>query len=94
LHRKEGPDQEYLDMLSLIEKGADDERNFVMKGVNWALRSIGRRNLALNKAAVAVAQRLAEAEEKAPRWVGKDALRELTNPKVLARLKVSAKTRS
>ena len=57
------------------------------KGVSWALRSIGRRNRALNAAAVTVAKRLARSEEAAPRWVGKDALRELMSPKVRARLK-------
>lgn len=86
LHDKAAPDKRFLDLLTLIEKGAHDERNFVKKGVNWALRSIGRRNLVLNAAAVAVAKRLALSEEAAPRWVGKDALRELASPKVRSRL--------
>jgi 3-methyladenine DNA glycosylase AlkD len=84
-HDKEASDAQFLAML-LIERGADDQRNFVKKGVNWALRRIGRRNLALNSAAVATAKRLALSEEAACRWVGKDALRELTSPKVRARL--------
>jgi 3-methyladenine DNA glycosylase AlkD len=86
LHDKAAPDKNFLALLPLIEKGANDERNFVKKGVNWALRSIGRRNLALNAAAVALAKRLASSEEAAPRWVGKDALRELASPKVRSRL--------
>jgi 3-methyladenine DNA glycosylase AlkD len=86
LHDKAAADKRFLAFLPLIEEGARDERNFVKKGVNWALRSIGRRNLALNTAALAVARRLAPAEEAAPRWVGKDALRELANPKVRSRL--------
>ncbi len=62
-------------MLPLIEKGARDGRNFVKKGVSWALRSIGRRTPVLYAAAVQTATRLSEDEEG--RWVGKDALRDL-----------------
>ena len=86
LHDKAGPDKRFLAFLRLIEKGAYDERNFVKKGVNWALRSIGRRNPALNTAALSVAQRLALSEKTGPRWVGKDALRELASPKVRSQL--------
>lgn len=86
LHHKAAPDKSFRAFLPLIEKGARDERNFVKKGVNWALRAIGRRNLAMNTAAQAVARRLAEAEEASCRWVGKDALRELASPKVRSRL--------
>ena len=71
---------------ALDEKGARDERNFVKKGVNWGLRAIGRRNSALNVAALAVAKRLALSDEAACRWVGKDALRELASPKVRSAL--------
>jgi 3-methyladenine DNA glycosylase AlkD len=86
LHDKAAPDKYFLALLPLIEKGARDERNFVKKGVNWALRAIGRRNAALNKAAVAVAKRLALSEEASCRWNGKDALRELASPKVRSQL--------
>ena len=86
LHDKAAPDKSFLAMLPLIEKGARDERNFVKKGVSWALRSIGRRNPALSAAALAVAKRLALSEEAACRWVGKDALRELMSPKVRSQL--------
>jgi len=65
---------------------ASDERNFVKKGVSWALRAVGRRDQALNAAAVEVARRLSESPEAAPRWIGKDALRELTSPAVRRRL--------
>jgi len=81
-HNKAATDAQFLALMPLIEKGARDERNFVKKGVNWALRRIGRRNLALNTAALAVARRLAASEEASCRWVGKDALRELASPKV------------
>ena len=86
LHDKGSSDAQFLALLPLVEQGAHDERNFVKKGVSWALRSIGRRNLALNAAALAVAKRLAQSEEVACRWVGKDALRELASPKVRAQL--------
>jgi 3-methyladenine DNA glycosylase AlkD len=86
LHDKTAPDRSFLAFLPLIEKGARDERNFVKKGVSWALRAIGQRNVALNAAALATAKRLALSEEAACRWVGKDALRELASPKLRARL--------
>jgi 3-methyladenine DNA glycosylase AlkD len=86
LHDKAAPDKRFLAFLPLIEKGARDERNFVKKAVNWALRAIGRRNLALNAAALTVAERLALSEEAACRWVGKDARRELASPKVRSHL--------
>jgi 3-methyladenine DNA glycosylase AlkD len=86
LHDKAASDQRFLAWLPLVEKGARDERNFVKKGVSWALRAIGRRNLALNAAALGVARRLALSEEAGCRWVGKDALRELASPKVRSQL--------
>ena len=64
-----------------------DERNFVKKGVNWALRRIGWRNARLNAATVKLARRLAESKSATPRWIGKDALRELTSEKLQKRLK-------
>jgi 3-methyladenine DNA glycosylase AlkD len=82
LHDKAAPDERFLPMLPRIEKGAVDERNFVKKGVSWALRAIGRRNLVLHEASLQVAERLARSEQAAPRWVGKDARRELAGPKV------------
>jgi len=85
-HDKKAPDARFRAFLPLIEKGARDDRNFVKKGVSWALRGIGRRSPPLYAAAVALASRLASSEEAAPRWVGKDALRDLEKPKVRARL--------
>ncbi len=86
LHDKEAKDAAFLRTLPIIERGAADERNFVKKAVNWALRAIGGRNAALNAAAIAVARRLAESADAAPRWVGKDALRGLTSPAMTRRL--------
>jgi 3-methyladenine DNA glycosylase AlkD len=79
LHDKAAADRKFSACLPLIERAATDERNFVKKGVSWALRSVGRRNPALNAEAVEVARRLSASAEAAPRWVGKDALRELTS---------------
>ena len=78
LHDKKAGDAQFLETLPLIERAATDERNFVKKGVNWALRSVGRRNATLNAAATTLARRLAASPHAAPRWVGKDALREFT----------------
>ena len=74
-------DADILKCLPLIEKAATDERNFVKKGVNWALRGVGRRSPALRKASIALAKKLAASEQAAPRWVGKDALREFAKAK-------------
>ncbi len=78
VHDKKAADEVFLEVLPLIEEMAGDERNFVKKAVNWALRQIGKRNPELRRAAIEVAARLAEAREPSPRWVGKDALRELS----------------
>jgi 3-methyladenine DNA glycosylase AlkD len=87
LKHKESTDADYLRCLPLVEKAATDERNFVKKGVSWALRGIGRRSLKLNKASIALAKKLAASEDAAPRWIGKDALRELSSAAVQKRLK-------
>lgn len=97
VHDKQADDARFLPLLPLIERGAADDRNFVKKGVNWALRCIGKRSPMLNAEAVDLATRLAESDDPAPRWVGKDALRELAGPAVQARLakkKSKASTKS
>jgi len=85
-HDKSAPDKEFLRTFSLIERAATDDRNFVKKGVSWALRGIGHRNRALNAAAVELARRLSNSENAAARWIGKDTLRDVTRPAVLKRL--------
>jgi 3-methyladenine DNA glycosylase AlkD len=85
-HDKTATDGRFLALLPLIEKGARDERNFVKKAVNWALRRIGGRSLALHAAALALAKRLAASDQASCRWVGKDAIRDLSRPMVRARL--------
>lgn len=100
VHDKAADDAAFLKLLPLIERGAFDERNFVKKSVNWALRNIGKRDRALNTAAIACAERVREAANeraggarggdpaaRAARWVAADALRELTSEKVQARLR-------
>ena len=76
LHDKAAPDAPFKRALRLIERGAADDRNFVKKGVSWALRTIGERNPGLNAEAVTTATKLAASTDPGPRWVGKDALRE------------------
>ncbi|MGH7497560.1 MAG: DNA alkylation repair protein [Gemmatimonadales bacterium] len=76
----------------MIEGAAEDERNFVKKSVNWALRAIGERNPELNAAALAVARRLAASPQAAPRWVGKDALRQLSSPAATRRVAARGRT--
>ncbi|HEU5051339.1 MAG TPA: DNA alkylation repair protein [Gemmatimonadales bacterium] len=86
LHDRRAPDAPFLASLALIERAAADERNFVKKGVSWALRAVGRRNRALNAASLELARRLAASPEPAARWVGKDAAKELASPAVRRRL--------
>ena len=87
LHDKDASDREFLDRLPLIEAAATDPRNFVKKGVSWALRSIGSRNVVLHTAALALAGRLATSKDAAARWVGKDGLRDLSRPLIAARVR-------
>jgi 3-methyladenine DNA glycosylase AlkD len=78
LHRKELGDAPFLDGLALIERAATDERNFVKKGVSWALRGIGgRKSPALKTATLKTAKQLAASTDPTARWIGKDALRKL-----------------
>jgi 3-methyladenine DNA glycosylase AlkD len=70
----------FVEALDLIERYAFDQRNFVRKGVNWALRNIGKRNARLRPAAIACAERIRAQDSKAARWIAADALRELRRP--------------
>ena len=92
LHDKRAADEPFLDSLALIERAAPDERNFVKKGVSWALRLVGRRNRALNAASVETARRLIDSSHDAARWIGRDALRELTG--AVVRRQLAARTRA
>lgn len=86
VHDKVAGDERFEEGLGWVEREAADERHFVKKAVNMALRAIGKRNGALNAAAVMVARRLADSSSPAAGWVGRDALRELTSPAVVKRV--------
>lgn len=86
VHDKTLPDETFAPFFVAIEREADDDRNFVRKAVNWALRQIGKRNPALNRRAIAVARRLGNRDSRAARWIASDALRELQSGKVAAGL--------
>lgn len=99
VHDKAAPDQAFIEMFPHIERAAFDERNFVKKAVNWALRNIGKRNRELNEAAIACAERIrtaanqragkergGDASARSARWVAADAMRELASDKIRARL--------
>ena len=79
-HDKDANDAAFLKFLPMIEKGASDDRNFVKKGVSWALRSVGRRNKTLETASLTLAKRLAESSSASAKWIGKDAVRDLSRP--------------
>jgi 3-methyladenine DNA glycosylase AlkD len=85
-HDKRAPDEDFERFLPVIAAAADDERNFVKKAVNWALRNIGKRNPALNAAAVACARQIKAQDARSARWIAADAIRELTSAKVQQRL--------
>jgi 3-methyladenine DNA glycosylase AlkD len=85
IHDKQAADSQFEPFLPAIQRGADDDRNFVKKAVNWALRQIGKRNPALNTRAIQVAQDLQALDSRSARWIAADALRELTSEKVQQR---------
>jgi 3-methyladenine DNA glycosylase AlkD len=85
-HDRKAPDEEFIGLMPAIEAGSTDDRNFVKKAVNWALRSIGKRNPRLNGVAVEIAHRIAGLDSKAARWIAADALRELQSEAVQGRL--------
>lgn len=84
---KKAPDESFIALLPLIDQYAGDDRNFVKKAVNWALRNIGRRNRTCYQPAFALAETLAASDDRTRRWVGRDAVKYLSEPKRLARLK-------
>jgi 3-methyladenine DNA glycosylase AlkD len=80
-------DDFWIGWLPVIRNGAQDDRNYVRKAVNWSLRQIGKRNLVLNAAAIAEAERLSQEESRSARWIARDALRELRSEAVRSRLR-------
>lgn len=90
-HDKKAGDEDFIKYFPVILAGATDNRNFVKKAVNWALRNIGKRNLVLNKAALELAYRIKEIDAKSARWIASDAIRELESEKVQERLRKKAR---
>jgi 3-methyladenine DNA glycosylase AlkD len=86
VHDKKAADAVIAAFLPMIVREAGDDRNFVKKAVNWALRQIGKRNLALNRLALETARQIQRIDEKSARWIAADAIRELTNHKIITRL--------
>lgn len=86
-HDKKAGDETFIDFFPIIKNGAADERNFVKKAVNWALRNIGKRNARLAREAIQIAKEIKELDSKAARWIATDAIRELESPAVQRRLK-------
>jgi 3-methyladenine DNA glycosylase AlkD len=87
VHDKKAKETRYLRLLPMIRREANDERNFVRKAVNWALRQIGKRNLRLNRAAVQEAERIQRMGSRPAQWIATDALRELRSKAVVRRLR-------
>lgn len=79
-------DDDFELLLAIIKQAATDERNYVKKAVNWALRNIGKRNKVLNGRAIEVAREIQKIDSRAGRWIATDALRELTSEKVQKRV--------
>ena len=86
VHDKKAQDKDFIKLLPIIKREATDERNFVRKAVNWALRQIGKRNKNLNKQAIKLAQEILKIDNKTARWIANDALRELNSQAVQKRL--------
>ena len=82
VHDKKADDSEFEGILIIIKKESTDERNYVKKAVNWALRNIGKRNITMNKKAIEIAKEIQKIDSKTARWIASDAIRELTSEKV------------
>jgi len=86
-HDKKASDEKFIELLPVIIRESTDERNFVKKAVNWALRNIGKRNLNLNEAAINTAKEIQRLDSKAARWIATGAIRELESESIQKRLK-------
>ncbi|MCD4740730.1 DNA alkylation repair protein [archaeon] len=87
IHDKKAPDTQFTQFFPIIARESTDQRNFVKKAVNWALRGIGKRNHTLNKKAIKQAEHIKTIDNKTARWIANDAIRELTSEKIQKRLK-------
>ena len=86
VHDKKAGDKEFEQFSPLIKEHSVDERNYVKKAVNWALRNVGKRNLALNKQMIKLSKEIQKIDSKSARWIANDAIRELSSEKVQNRL--------
>jgi 3-methyladenine DNA glycosylase AlkD len=93
-HDKTAGDEEFIKYFPVLKQGSTDDRNYVKKAVSWALRNIGKRNLALNRAAVEVAREIQGIDSKSARWIASDAIRELESEKIQGRLKAKEAKKS
>lgn len=87
VHDKKQGDQVFIDFLSVIKRESIDDRNYVKKAVNWALRNIGKRNIDMNKISIKTSKEILKIDSKSARWIANDAIRELTSDKIQQRLK-------
>jgi 3-methyladenine DNA glycosylase AlkD len=87
VHDKKAPDEKFEQFFPIIIRESNDNRNYVKKAVNWALRQIGKRNMGLNKKAIIIAEEIHDLNFKSSRWIASDALRELKSKKIQSRLK-------
>jgi 3-methyladenine DNA glycosylase AlkD len=88
VHDKKAEDKRFEEFLPVIKREATDNRNFVKKAVNWALRQIGKRNLNLNKKAIETAREIQKIDSRSAKWVASDAIRELPSKAVQEKLRV------
>jgi len=86
VHDKKASDEKFLPFFPIIKREANDERNFVKKAVNWALRQIGKRNVKLNKLAIKTAKEIHQLDSSTAKWIASDALRELQSEAIQKRL--------
>jgi len=86
-HDKKASDEVFVQTFPILQAGSSDERSMVKKAVSWALRNIGKRNLALNKAVIDVAEGIGNTDSKSARWIANDILRELKSEKIQGRLR-------
>jgi 3-methyladenine DNA glycosylase AlkD len=92
VHDKDADDKKFVAALKLVKAASMDERNFVRKAVNWALRGIGKRNRVLHAAALDTARKLQASTSRSARWIAADAIRELENPEIQRRIKPSLRS--
>ena len=87
VHNKKAQDSEFIKYLQIIKRESIDDRNYVKKAVNWALRNIGKRNMKLRTEALKTAEEIKKIDNRAARWIANDAIRELNKPKIIKRIK-------